>query len=56
MKIRPPGAELFHADGQTDMKKLKAVFHDLTNAPKNGKFPNCFIAPRPFHSLFHLTF
>jgi len=56
MKIRPLGAELFHADGQTDMKKLIVVFLDLANAPKNGKVPNCFIAPRPFHSLLYLTF
>jgi hypothetical protein len=32
MKIRPVGAELFHADGQTDM--------NLTGAPKNGHAVN----------------
>jgi hypothetical protein len=39
MKIRPVGAELFHADGQrdgqTNMTKLIATFHNFANAPKN---------------------
>jgi len=49
MKIRPVGAELFHADGQTygqndkwiegqmktDMKKTIAVFRNFANAPRN---------------------
>jgi hypothetical protein len=35
MKIRPVGAELFHADGRTDMKKLIVVFRNFANAPKN---------------------
>jgi hypothetical protein len=34
MKIRPVGAELFHADGQTDMTKLIVVFRNLAKAPK----------------------
>jgi len=37
MKIRPVGAELFHADGRTyrrtDMMKLIVVFRDFANAP-----------------------
>jgi hypothetical protein len=33
IKIRPVGAELFHADGQTDMTKLRAVFRSFVNAP-----------------------
>ena len=36
-KIRTVGAELFHADGQTDrqnMTKLRVAFHNFTNAPK----------------------
>ena len=33
MKIRLVAAELFHADGQTDMTKLT-----LANAPKNTKY------------------
>ena len=32
MKIRPVGAELFHAD--IDMTKLKAACHNFANAPK----------------------
>jgi len=34
MKIHPVGAELFHADGQTDMKKLIGAFFNFANAPK----------------------
>ena len=38
MKIRPVGAELFHADeqtdGQTDMTKLVVAFRNVANAPK----------------------
>jgi len=37
MKIRTVGAELFHADGQTDrqnMKKLIVAFRDFANALK----------------------
>jgi hypothetical protein len=29
MKILPAGAELFHADGQTDMLKLIVAFRNL---------------------------
>ena len=40
MKIRPVGAELFHADvrteGQTDMTKLIFALRNFTNAPKFG--------------------
>jgi len=35
MKIRPVGAELFHADGQTDMTKLIFAFRNFANTPKN---------------------
>jgi len=35
MKIRFAGAELFHADGRTDMTKLTAAFRNFSNAPKN---------------------
>jgi len=37
MKIHPVGAELFHADGQTDMTKLMVAFRNFANAPKNRK-------------------
>jgi hypothetical protein len=37
MKIRPVGAELFHADGrtdrQTDVTKLIAAFRNFVKAP-----------------------
>jgi len=36
MKIPPVGAELFHADGQTDIK-LIAVLRKFANAPKNSQ-------------------
>ena len=34
MKIRPVGAEFFHAEGQTDMTKLLITFRNFANAPK----------------------
>ena len=34
MKIRLVGAELFHADGRTDMKLIVA-YRNFANAPKN---------------------
>jgi len=34
MKIRPVGAELFHADGRTDVMKLIVVFLNVSKAPK----------------------
>jgi len=34
MKIRPVGAELFHADGQTDMTKLTIAFRNFAKTPK----------------------
>ena len=35
MKIRPLGAELFHADGQTEITKPKVAFQNFPNVPKN---------------------
>ena len=34
MKIRPVGAELFHADRRTDMTKLIVAIRNFANAPK----------------------
>ena len=34
MKIRPVGAQLFQADGQTDTTKV--AFHNFSNSPKKG--------------------
>ena len=36
MKIKQVGAELFHADGQTDMKKLAVAFCIFANSPRKG--------------------
>ena len=36
MKVRPLGTKLFHADGQTDVTKLRVAICDFANAPKNG--------------------
>ena len=40
IKIRPMGAELLHADreteGRTDMTKLTVAFRNFADAPKNG--------------------
>ena len=40
MKIRPMGADLFHADGQTDMPKLTIAFRNFANARKNSIINN----------------
>jgi hypothetical protein len=34
MKIRPVGAELFHADRRTDMTKQVVAFRNFANVPK----------------------
>jgi hypothetical protein len=38
MKIRPVGAELFHADGQTDTTQLIVAFRNFANSPKSSAF------------------
>ena len=35
MKILLVGADLFHADGQTNATKVIAAFRNFTNAPRN---------------------
>jgi hypothetical protein len=37
IKIRPVGAELFHADGGTDMTKLTVAFRNFAHAPISVK-------------------
>jgi len=37
MKIRPVGAYLFHADGQTDIRKLTVAFHIFAKRLKKKK-------------------
>jgi len=34
-KIRSMGADLFHADRQTDMTKLTVAFRDIVKVPNN---------------------
>ena len=41
MKIRPLGAELFHADGQTDMTTVIVVYRTLRTFLKCNR--NCCI-------------
>jgi hypothetical protein len=36
MKFRPVRAELFHADGWTDMTKLRVAFRNFAKAPKSN--------------------
>ena len=38
MKIRPVRAEMFRADGRTDMTKLIVTFRSFESAPKNVRF------------------
>jgi len=34
-KFAPVGGELFHADGQTDMRKIIVSFRNIAKVPKN---------------------
>jgi hypothetical protein len=47
MKIRPVGAEFFHADGrtdgQTDMTRLIAAFRNFANTPKKEIKPKFYL-------------
>ena len=45
---RRVGAELFHADGQTDMTKLIFAFHIFVNAPNDSIF---YIGPQREHNV-----
>jgi len=40
MKIHPVRAELFHADGQTDMTKQIVALRNFVNAPKTVSIKN----------------
>ena len=44
MKIGPVAAELFHADGRTDMTKLIVAFHYFANAPTNVTLITVYVA------------
>jgi hypothetical protein len=37
-KIGPVGAELFHVDGRTDMKRPRVAFRNFANALKKLKY------------------
>ena len=47
IKIRPVGAELFYADGQTDMTKLLVAFLSFTNAPQNCRIQTSWEVKNP---------
>jgi hypothetical protein len=54
MKICSVGAELFHADGQTDMAKLIVAFRYFANAPKNYACASCFVQSYRTHDVVGL--
>ena len=39
------GDGLYHADGQTDVTKLRVAFHNFANGPKSDLFESCMIVP-----------
>ena len=39
MRFIPEGPELFYADGQTDMTKLRVAFSNFAKAPKDRLIP-----------------
>ena len=47
MKIRPVGAELFHAHRRTDMNKLMVAFSNSANTPKNRTFTGDYRSLNP---------
>ena len=51
MKIRPVRAELFHADGQTDMTKVKVVFRNFANEAKNAYRFEFYLLAKPIMSI-----
>jgi len=59
MKIRPVGAELVHADRQTDITKTVVAFRNFANAPKTKQDYNwrtpCHQINLPNLKIFHKT-
>ena len=53
MKIRPLEAELFHADGQTDITKVIVAFRHSAKAPNKTANP---IRCEVMHLLYHGVF
>jgi len=45
MRIRPLGAEMFHAGRQTDTTKLIVAFRNIANAPKSYQKPVKYSRP-----------
>jgi hypothetical protein len=43
IKIRPPGAELFHAEAQTDIIMITVAFRNFANAPENSTNDYCAV-------------
>jgi hypothetical protein len=41
IKIRPVGADLFHAGGRTDMTNLMVAFRNFANSPKDVNGGDC---------------
>jgi len=62
MKIRPVGADLFHADGRTEgqtyMTKLIVPFRNFANAHKKESYPEtsedayCINLAEPSYSIY----
>jgi hypothetical protein len=50
MKILPVGAELFHADRQTDMTKLIVAFLNFVNPPKKERNIFMMLAGEPYRN------
>jgi hypothetical protein len=51
MAVRPVGAELFHADGRTDMTKLIVAIRSFANALKNKMYTS-FVRSYNLNSFF----
>ena len=58
IEIRAVGAELFHADGRTDMTKLIVAFRNFANAPQNSntkfsvKWKNVDVLVTEYHNHY----
>ena len=51
MKTHPVGAELFHADGQTDMTKLIAFFFFFLQFCECVFKKNLYLSTKPRHNI-----
>jgi uncharacterized RDD family membrane protein YckC len=56
MKIRPVGAELFHADGRTDVTKQVIAFRNFAKALKNVIIFDFYLLEIVFLKLNNLKF